>query len=278
MRKTFCGMRPGPDGAIWVSCWCRRIMRVMGIVCNIEGELPQAGSRGLAIVLNHMSYLDILVCSSLRPFVMVSKKEVRSWPLLGWITAQAGTVYVERSDIKGGQKQTHAEVNAMMAQAFCSGLPVLFFPEGTTTGGETVLPFRRGLFNSVLVERVPVQAAAMLYELGATDSHVSVAREVCFVGDASFGPHLFRALGLHQVKVRIRFSQTPICGEDRFALAMNARDAVVAMYQELSGLCSIPQQISFPSEARLQLFHGHVDRRDAVYDEVGVQRGGHCRI
>jgi 1-acyl-sn-glycerol-3-phosphate acyltransferase len=238
-------------------------MRVMGITCTVEGDVSEVGVRGLAVVSNHLSYLDILVCSSIRPFVMVSKTEVRRWPLLGWITAQAGTVYVERSDVEGGQKQTHAEVNSMMAQAFRSGLPVLFFPEGTTTGGETVLPFRRGLFHSVLEDQVPVQTAAMVYELDPRDVFASVAEDVCFVGDAEFGPHLFRALGLRQVKVRIRFSPQQTRGEDRFALAMNARDAVVSMYEELSGAHSIPQQVSFPSQERVPVSDSRVEQIDS---------------
>ncbi len=271
MRRVFCGMRRGPAGAVWVSRWCRRIVRALGIQCVVEGELPEAGAGGLAVVANHLSYLDILVCSSLRPFVMVSKVEVRGWPLLGWITAQAGTVYVERSDVKGGQKQTRAEVNAMMREAFRSGLPVLFFPEGTTTSGETVLPFRRGLFKSVVDEGVPVRTAALVYELDARDTHATVAEDVCFVGDAEFGPHLFCALGLRQVKVRVRFGAERVLGADRFALAMNARDAVVGMYEELAGVEGIARQVGFPSQVREDLFDGPVERFGAVYDEAGVR-------
>jgi 1-acyl-sn-glycerol-3-phosphate acyltransferase len=69
---------------------------------------------GGAVVSNHLSYLDILLYSSTRPFVMVAKTEVRGWPLLGWLTAQAGTVYVER----GGGPKTYAGVNAAMEEAY----------------------------------------------------------------------------------------------------------------------------------------------------------------
>ncbi len=245
-RKTFCGMRVGTDGAVWVSRWCRRIMRAMGLDCVVEGPVPDAGDGMLAVVANHLSYLDILAMASVRPFVMVSKIEVRGWPLLGWITAQAGTVYVQRADVKGGQTQTHAEVNAMMAEAFRSGLPVLFYPEGTTTGGETVLPFRRGLFNAVMHDRVPVRTAALAYEIDPSNAGVTVADDVCFVGDAEFGPHLFNALGLRSVKARIRFGAEEIAGRDRFELAVNARDSVIALYEELSCVSGIERGVEFP--------------------------------
>jgi 1-acyl-sn-glycerol-3-phosphate acyltransferase len=270
-RKTFYGMRVGADGAVWVSAWCGRIIRALGLECSVEGPLPEAAAGGLAVVSNHLSYLDILVMSAVRPFVMVSKCEVRGWPLLGWITAQAGTVYVERADVKGGQKQTHAEVNAMMAVAFRSGLPVLFFPEGTTTSGDVVLPFRRGLFNSVVVDRVPVKTAALAYEIDACNVGCSVGEDVCFVRDAEFGPHLFRALGLKRVKVRVRFGADEVAGEDRFALALHARDRVCDLYEDISGWRGIQRGVEFPSQQRQQVFDGAVERAHGILGEAGAQ-------
>ena len=253
-RKTFCGRKVGADGAVWVSGWCRRIVRALGLQCEIEGPVPEAGAGGLAVVANHLSYLDILVMSAVRPFIMVSKCEVRGWPLLGWITAQAGTVYVERADVKGGQKQTHAEVNAMMAAAFRSGLPVLFYPEGTTTSGDVVLPFRRGLFNSVVHDKVPVKTAALAYAIDASNVGCTVGQDVCFVGDAEFGPHLFKALGLKGVKVRVRFGAELVAGEDRFALARNARDGVCDLYEEIAGVRGLERGLSFPSQQKERIF------------------------
>jgi 1-acyl-sn-glycerol-3-phosphate acyltransferase len=269
LRRTFFGMKVGAEGSVWVSRWCRRIMRALGLECQIEGPTPEAGEGGLAVVANHLSYLDILVMSATRPFIMVSKVEVRGWPLLGWITAQAGTVYVERADVKGGQKQTHAEVNAMMAEAFRSGLPVLFFPEGTTTGGETVLPFRRGLFNSVVYDRVPVKTAALAYEFRQKNEGFTLADDVCFVGEAEFGPHLFRALGLRGLKVRVKFGDETIPGDDRFALALNARDSVIELYEELSGVTDIARQVAFPSQQRV--FGATSADISGVLGEAGLQ-------
>jgi 1-acyl-sn-glycerol-3-phosphate acyltransferase len=233
LRKWLGLLTPGPQGAVWVHGWCRRIARALGIECEVSGPLPDAGAGMLAVVSNHMSYLDVLLYSATRPFVMVSKTEVRGWPLIGWITAQAGTIYVERADVKGGQKQTHAEVNAKMAEAFRSGLPVLFYPEGTTSDGSGVLPFRRGLYNSVVYDRVPMKVAAMQWELTQPNPGACVAQDVCFVGDAEFGPHLFNFLKLRGVKVRIKFGAQVVQGDDRFALARNSHEMMVEMYEGL---------------------------------------------
>ena len=181
-RKTFCGMKVGAEGAIWVHGWCRRIVRALGLGVSFDGPLPVVGERGLAVVSNHLSYLDILLYASLRPFVMVAKTEVRKWPLLGWITAQAGTVYVQRADVKGGQTQTHAQINALMAEAFASGLPVMFYPEGTTSDGAAVLPFRRGLYHAVLNGGVPLKTAALSYRLDQPNAGCTVAERHLLLG------------------------------------------------------------------------------------------------
>lgn len=224
----FCLRRPhaGAEGAVWIHGWCRRIVAAMGIEFEVQGVMPADG----AVVSNHLSYLDILLYSAARPFVMVAKNDVRRWPLLGWLTSLAGTVYVER----GGGPGTYAAVNAAMADAFRSGLPVLFFPEGTTTDGMGgVLEFRRGLFHSVLNEGVALRTAALGYTL--EDEDAKVAEDVCWWGDALLGPHLFGCLGLRGLRAQIRFGDLVMVREDRFVLAEAARAEVAEMYDVLGG-------------------------------------------
>jgi 1-acyl-sn-glycerol-3-phosphate acyltransferase len=219
----------GAEGAVWIHGWCRWIVRVLGLRCSVEGRVPSGG----AVVSNHLSYLDILLYSSVQPFVMVAKTEVRGWTLLGWLTAQAGTVYVER----GGGPKTYPAVNAAMAEAYRSGLPVLFFPEGTTTDGAGgVLPFRRGLFHSVLNGGVALRTAALSYSLDSHDVNgdATVGKDVCWWGDMEFTPHMFRFLGLRGFSAQIRFGEEVVERADRFVLSETARAAVTEMYEEFA--------------------------------------------
>jgi lyso-ornithine lipid O-acyltransferase len=220
----------GAEGAVWIHGWCRRIVGVLGFRCEVEGRMPRGG----AVVSNHLSYLDILLYSSVQPFVMVAKTEVRDWPLLGWLTAQAGTVYVER----GGGPKTWPGVNAAMAEAYRSGLPVLFFPEGTTTDGAGVLPFRRGLFHSVLNNGVSLRTAAVCYSLenDAVNRGASVAEDVCWWGEMGFASHLFRILGLRGLRAQIRFGEEVVERADRFVLSETAQARVLEMYEEMGRL------------------------------------------
>lgn len=212
--------RVGEEGAVWIHGWCRRIVKVVGVEWRVVGELPTCG----AVVSNHLSYLDVLLYSAVRPFVMVAKSEVRGWPLFGWLTSRAGTVYVTR----GGGPSTYPAVNAAMAEAYRSGLPVLFFPEGTTTDGSEVLPFRRGLFHSVLNEGVPLRVAALRYSL--EDASGSVEEDVCWWGDALLAPHLWRLLGLRDVRAEICVGGEVAGRRDRFVLSEGAREAVGELY------------------------------------------------
>jgi lyso-ornithine lipid O-acyltransferase len=215
----------GAQGAVWIHGWSRRIVRCLGFRCEVEGRLPEDG----AVVSNHLSYLDILMYSSVRPFVMVAKTEVRGWPLFGWITSRAGTVYVDR----GGGPKTYPRVNAEMAEAYRSGLPVLFFPEGTTTDGAEVLPFRRGLFHSVLNEGVALRTAALRYELESCweNEGANVGDDVCWWGEMGFVSHIFRLLGLKGLSVKVRFGDEVLERADRFVLSESAQERVVEMYQ-----------------------------------------------
>jgi len=220
----------GAGGAVWIHGWSRRIVKCMGFRCEVEGRIPARG----AVVSNHLSYLDILLYSSVRPFVMVAKTEVRSWPLFGWITSRAGTVYVER----GGGPKTYPRVNAEMAEAYRSGLPVLFFPEGTTTDGADVVPFRRGLFHSVLNEGVALRTSALRYSLEpcAGNGCASVEEDVCWWGEMEFVSHIFRLLGLSGLSVKVRFGDEVLERADRFVLSEMARERVAGMYVELGGV------------------------------------------
>jgi 1-acyl-sn-glycerol-3-phosphate acyltransferase len=215
--------KSGTGGAIWIHGWCRRIISVMGIEVTVTGELPMLG----AVVSNHLSYLDILLYSATRPFIMVAKTEIKGWPLLGRLTAQAGTVYVDRN----GGPPTYPAVNRAMAEAYHRGLPVLFFPEGTTTNGEGVLRFRRGLFHSVLNNGVELRTAALRFSISGDNGGATIADDVCWWGDAYFAPHIFRCLGLKGLSAHIEFDSGPVAGKDRFALSENARARVARAYE-----------------------------------------------
>ena len=135
--------------AEWLHQFCARAMEGMGITVSVKGRFPAGGS----VISNHLSYLDIVTLASLHPCVFVSKAEIAKIPVLGWMTTNAGTVYVERG--RGGSAM---KASSAMKDAMQDGLPVVFFPEGTTTNGQALKKFHSGLLGQALLAKAPITA------------------------------------------------------------------------------------------------------------------------
>ena len=208
----------------------------MGIDVAVRGEFPQRG----AVISNHSGYLDIITFAALAPCVFVGKAEIRGWPVLGWMTTMSGTIYVERG--RGGSA---ARAASRMQEAAVAGVPVVFFPEGTTTDGRELLPFRSGVLNEAIASGEPVTAAYVTYSLGAGNMGATVEDDVAYWGDVVLARHIVRLLGLRNVWVAVRFADAPIrfseaALRDRKLAAGEARSAVCALRasatQERTGL------------------------------------------
>jgi len=211
--------------ADWLHRFCARAMRGMGIEIRVEGEFPERG----AVISNHLSYLDIVVFAALHPCVFVSKAEIAAWPVVGWMTTMSGTVYVER-----GHGGSALEARQGMQAAVNAGLPVVFFPEGTTTNGSQLLKFHSGLLAQAMQGGAPVTAACVRYSLGArNEPGVSVGDDVCYWGDRKMLGHIFTFLGLRGVRADVRFADGPIAfssdGVHRKLAAVEARTAVAEL-------------------------------------------------
>jgi 1-acyl-sn-glycerol-3-phosphate acyltransferase len=169
-------------------------------------------------VSNHLTYLDILVYGAVRPFLFVAKSEVRRWPLLGTLASLGGTIFVDRS--RGLQV---AQASRQMEQGLRDGLAVLLFPEGTSSDGRSVLPFRPPLFEPAIRAGASVTAAAIRYH--AEDA---VESEVSYWGEMVFFPHLFHTLCVRGLAAGIRFGAPSQFGDRKIA----AREA----WRQVQGL------------------------------------------
>jgi len=187
---------------------------------SVEGRLPAAG----LVVSNHLSYLDILFFSSLFPCIFVSKSEVLSWPLFGILARCGGTIFVER-----GRGAVIDSVSRQITAALEAGIPVTLFPEGTSTDGGTVLRFFPALFEPAVEAGAVVVSSAVAYEL---DDGREV--DMCYYGDISFAPHLFKALAHKAVHARIAFAEGGVRYRDRKTAASESREEVLAIRATLA--------------------------------------------
>ncbi len=213
--------------AEWLNGFCRRILRNMNITVRSEGSYPTHGM----LISNHLGYLDILALGGLHRCVFVSKAELLDVPVVGWMTMMAGTVYVERG--RGGSS---ARAREGMLGAAEAGIPVTFFPEGTTTNGSTVGPFHSGLLALALEAEQPVTAAFVSYRLTQDNGPgITVGDDVCYWGDdATMLPHVFRLVSLRGIEIHVRIADAPIqfsaaAKADRKEAANEAREAVMLL-------------------------------------------------
>jgi 1-acyl-sn-glycerol-3-phosphate acyltransferase len=200
----------------WLHHWCRFACRVLGVRVTTHGAMPRSG----LLVCNHLSYLDIIVLSSIRPCIFVAKRDVAGWPLFGWLAHAAGTIFVNRQRPLAtafAVKRIHA--------AIATGLPVVLFPEGTSSDGSTVLPFKSSLLESAVQLRCPVAAGTVGYAL----DHGSVADEVCYWRDMTLVPHLLNLFFKREICSKCSFSYPEIRVGNRKEIARALRDEVVSM-------------------------------------------------
>lgn len=211
--------------AEWLHRFCKTALEGLSLRLTVEGEFPARG----AVIANHLSYIDIIVFAALHPCVFCAKAEMQGWPVIGWMTTMAGTVYIER-----GHGGSAMKARGRMQEAADAGLPVVFFPEGTTTNGEAMLPFHSGLLAQAMTVEEPVTAGFLRYTLEEENGpDVSVADDVCFWGETPMWPHVFRFLGLRGARATVRFADGPIhfssVGLHRKRAAEEARLAVLAL-------------------------------------------------
>ena len=204
--------------ALWMQSASRRVLAGMGVRITVESRPP---SRGL-VVANHLSYLDIAILAATMPCCFVSKMEVIRWPFFGKAARAGGTIFLDRSS-PASSNNAAREISERLAQ----NIPVLLFPEGTSTDGSQVLRFHSRLIQPAIELGAPVTAAAVRYTPGGNIPE----RELCWFGDSLFLPHLFKLLGLPGFSAIVHFGQPHIYADRRNA-AQETRAEVVAMRNE----------------------------------------------
>ncbi len=187
----------------WVQETCARLLGCMDIRYDVHGRIPTHG----LVVANHLSYLDIVILSAAMPCFFVAKAEVGGWPYFGKAARVGGTMFIDRSSMASAEK-----VAATISDRLKSPIPVLFFPEGTSTDG-TMLRFHTRLFEPAIVCCAPITAASIRYV--ASDG--TPERDICWFGDERFVPHLLRTLNTKGFCAELRFGKSRVYAHRRIA-------------------------------------------------------------
>ena len=210
------GRRDYRRRADWAHRQARRLCKVLDLEVGSVGEVPTARF----LCSNHLGYLDIVTLVAVTPVVFVAKAEVRGWPVVGWLTRCAGTIYLQRE-----RKGDLVDVAKQFGPVIEADVPVVIFLEGTSSGGDDVLPFRPSLLASAVGNGWSVAPVALDYSV----EDGTVAEDVAYWRDMTFFPHFLNLLSKPRLGGRVAFGAGRHPGEDRKALAKELRDQVVAL-------------------------------------------------
>ena len=200
--------------------WARGIAGIIGMRIRVTGTPPRGT---FVLVANHLSYLDVILLQTQVQATFVAKAEVNTWPILGWLTRIAGTLFIDRK-----QHKDILRINALIEAVLQRGDGVVFFPEGTSSKGDKVYPFKASLLDLAARQHRAVTSAALHYRTppGETPAHLAV----CWWGDMTFADHLLNVLKLPYFEAGLVFGSPSIQEADRKALARKLTEQVQSCF------------------------------------------------
>jgi len=195
------------------------------MICGLKVQVIGAplSDPGVMFAANHVSYLDIIVLGACTDARFVAKSEVADWPVFGWLAKLANTVFVTRD-------RRHArQDSAQLAKLMNTGARLIFFPEGTSSNGCSVLPFKTSLFAAVdpatASSPLHVQPVSIAYTVYADGRPLKgyLSDLYAWYGEMTLFGHLMTVFGLRGASVEVTFMPplTVAAYPDRKALALS---------------------------------------------------------
>lgn len=205
----------------YITQWvCRAAFVIIGM-SFVRSGTPMQGAG--AIVANHSSWLDIFALNASKRIYFVSKAEVAKWPGIGWLARATGTVFIKRD-----RREATSQI-AVFKTRLAAGHKLLFFPEGTSTDGLLVLPFKPTLFAAFFDPALAATLRLQAVTLNYTAPEGADPRFYGWWGDMAFGPHLLATLAApRQGKVQVIYHPAVQLTDfaDRKVLAKTLEDQV----------------------------------------------------
>tara|TARA_R110002073_G_scaffold336375_1_gene532697 strand:+ start:19773 stop:20540 length:768 start_codon:yes stop_codon:yes gene_type:complete len=198
--------------------WSRVCLWISGVHVEAYGTPP---TRPFFLVSNHLSYVDIWVLHSQVVGCFLAKQEVSGWPGIGILAKGAGTVFVDRE-----ARRDLMRAGTALGDTLARGDGVIVFPEGTSTDGTDVQPFKASLFQVAVDAGLAVRTASLRYETTGDDEPAS--QVVSWWGEIDFVPHVLRLMQLKRIHATVRFQEAALENPDRKVLAEQARQAILA--------------------------------------------------
>ena len=197
--------------------WSLGLLAILSIRLRLSGTLPDAKDQPIMLVANHVSWLDVYSLNTVCPSRFVAKSEIRSWPLLGWLSRNVGTLFIKRTKITD-----IVRINKDIGNALTTGDFVAVFPEGTTSDGTTVKHFHGSLLQSAVAVEASLCPVAIRYH----DASGEISKAAVYVNVSLFDS-LKKILQQPWIEVELIFSD-PVNsrGKNRRELARTTQQVI----------------------------------------------------
>jgi len=203
-----------------IQRWSQKLLGIFGIEMKAKNPniLPDSP---FLLCSNHISWMDIHAINALIPIRFVAKSEVESWPIFGWMAKQLGTVFIKRDSSRHAHIVVGGLANTLSSESVC------IFPEGTSTDGASVRPFKPNLFESAVMAEVPVYSLSIRYLNIETGMRSNVP---AFIGDMGLLESMSQILKSRNLVVELTFfpppGSAPEMPSDRKWLALHCHEHI----------------------------------------------------
>jgi 1-acyl-sn-glycerol-3-phosphate acyltransferase len=202
--------------------WCKQLLSIFKMRLSVVGEKRLMDAHYL-LAANHISWIDIHVINAFKPHYFVAKSEVASWPIFGWMAKQLGTLFIERGKSNSIRNMVQEVAGQLKQKAIC------IFPEGTSTDGKQVAPFKPNLFEAAVVADAPVYCLAIQY----FDVHTGQKTTApAFIGEMGLLDSIWNLICSPPICAQISISEKLPPLKERKALAELSQSLITAQLRD----------------------------------------------
>lgn len=211
----------------FTSFACKLAIKILAIRVKVNNFDPESPYTNQLIVSNHLSYLDIMVLSSIMPSLYITSVEVQKTFFLGFMAKMGGSLFVERRS-----KTKLLEEIERITSILKMGFSVTLFPEGTSSNGDKVLPFKGSLFSTAEKAGTPILPVCIKYQ-SINGKPITIANRdlIYYYGDLLFFPHLVKLFFVRDVQVNVTFlNKISVNGKERKEIVDSCYDCITTAY------------------------------------------------
>lgn len=209
-----------PNKVLWRQVtfhnWCRIFAFIAQMKIEVIGTPPKPP---FLLVCNHLSYVDIPALRLAANGIFIAKSDIKDWFVAGPIIRNMGNIFIDRTN-----RRDIPRAGAEVMRKLSEQEGVIFFPEGTSTKGEDVLPFNSSFLEFAAKIDLPVSYASIRYATPAGEPTPS--ERICWWDDTGFIMHMWRLFSLKRFTAIISFGEEPVSDPNRKELARHLHEKV----------------------------------------------------